>query len=157
MNKIHLYIENINKMNKLRNKTYLILLFIGLNSCFLEKFEYKGEKQVVNKEAWKVKFYQLDEFEMITPIRYEVVSENGSVILERQALSADSNLQNVDNFYVKMQDSIFYICHPYPKVVAIKHISNMNKPNQWGLIKKLNKHDASLYNYNGHESILENY
>lgn len=134
-------------MNKLHQRRFLILLItIGLYSCFSKKFEYKGEKEVVYKEDWKVRFYQLNEFEMITPIRYEIVDENGNLILERQSLSADANLQNVDIFYVKMQDSIFYICHPYPKIVAIKHISKIDKPNQWHLIEKLNKYDASLYN-----------
>lgn len=101
-------------MNKLSNKICIVVLCIGLYSCFSNKFEFKGEKQVVNKEDWKIKIYQLDEFEMITPIRYEIVNKKGNVILERQSLSADSNLQNLDNFHVKVQDSIFYICHPYP-------------------------------------------
>jgi hypothetical protein len=133
-------------MKKFRNKTYFVILFIGLNSCFSKKFEYIGEKQVINKEDWKVKFYQLDEFEMFTPVRYKVVNSNGSLITEKQALTgADANLQNVEKFYAKVQDSIFFICYPYPKVVAIKNILNLNKPNQWELIKKLNDQDSSLY------------
>ena len=62
-----------------------------------------------------------------------------------KGLTGDSNLQNVDDFYVNIQDSIFFICYPYPKIVAINHISNLNKPNEWDLIKKLNEQDTSLY------------
>ncbi|MFL0063978.1 hypothetical protein, partial [Tenacibaculum maritimum] len=113
-------------MNKLGNKVCLILILIVLYSCFSNKFEFKGEKRVLNKEDWIVKFYQKDEFEMITPIRYKVVNEDGELIMKRKGLGGDSNIPNVDNFYVKMQDSIFYICYPYPKVIAIKHISNMD-------------------------------
>ncbi|MFL0155659.1 hypothetical protein V2687_14060 [Tenacibaculum maritimum] len=132
-------------MNKLGNKVCLILIFMIMYSCFSNKFEFKGEKRVLNKEDWVVKFYQKDEFEMITPIRYKVVNEDGELIMKRKGLTGDSNIPNVDNFYVKMQDSIFYICYPYPKVIAIKHISNMDKQNQWDLIEKLKKRDLSLY------------
>jgi len=123
-----------------------MLLFIGLYSCFSNKYQFIGEKKVVNKESWRVKFYQLDEFEVFAPIRYEVVNENDSLIIGRHRLTgADANLQSVDKFYAKIQDSIFFVCYPYPKVVAIKHISNWNSSNQWGLIKKLHKYDTSLY------------
>ncbi len=133
-------------MKKLYIKLCLLILSIGLNSCFSEKFEYIGKKQVLNKPDWIVKFYQLDKFEVFTPVRYEITNKDGSLISERHRLtSADANLQNVNNFYVKVQDSILYICYPYPKVVAIKHISNLDKPNQWDLIKKLYRRDTSLY------------
>ncbi|MDB0600904.1 hypothetical protein PL373_07060 [Tenacibaculum maritimum] len=131
-------------MNKLGNKVCLILIFMVMYSCFSNKYEYKGKKRVINKEDWIVKIYQFDEFEMITSIDYEIVNEDGQFIMNRQGLGGDSNIPNVDNFYVKMQDSIFYICYPYPKVIAIKHISNMDKPNQWDLIEKLKKQDSSL-------------
>ncbi|MFL0091765.1 hypothetical protein, partial [Tenacibaculum maritimum] len=109
-------------MNKLGNKVCLILIFMVMYSCFSNKFEYIGEKQVVNKEDWIVKFYQKDEFEMFTPVIYEVFNGSKKLTSERRSLTgADANLQNVNNFYVKMQDSIFYICYPYPIVVAIKH------------------------------------
>ncbi|MFL0155661.1 hypothetical protein V2687_14070, partial [Tenacibaculum maritimum] len=78
-------------------------------SCFSNKYEYKGKKRVINKEDWIVKIYQFDEFEMITSIDYEIVNEDGQFIMNRQGLTGDSNIPNVDNFYVKMQDSIFYI------------------------------------------------
>ncbi|CAA0183231.1 hypothetical protein [Tenacibaculum maritimum] len=132
-------------MNKLGNKVCLILIFMVMYSCFSNKYEYKGKKRVINKEDWIVKIYQFDEFEMITSIDYEIVNEDGQFIMNRQGLTGDSNIPNVDNFYVKMQDSIFYICYPYPKVIAIKHISNMDKQNQWDLIEKLKKRDSSLY------------
>ncbi|MFL0151515.1 hypothetical protein V2632_09560 [Tenacibaculum maritimum] len=131
-------------MNKLGNKVCLILIFMVMYSCFSNKYEYKGKKRVINKEDWIVKIYQFDEFEMITSIDYEIVNEDGQFIMNRQGLGGDSNIPNVDNFYVKMQDSIFYICYPYPKVIAIKHISNMDKQNQWDLIEKLKKQDSSL-------------
>ncbi|CAA0250996.1 hypothetical protein ACE1MK_11070 [Tenacibaculum maritimum] len=131
-------------MNKLGNKVCLILIFMVMYSCFSNKYEYKGKKRLINKEDWIVKIYQFDEFEMITSIDYEIVNEDGQFIMNRQGLGGDSNIPNVDNFYVKMQDSIFYICYPYPKVIAIKHISNMDKQNQWDLIEKLKKQDSSL-------------
>ncbi|MFL0106968.1 hypothetical protein [Tenacibaculum maritimum] len=131
-------------MNKLGNKVCLILIFMVMYSCFSNKFEFKGKKRVINKEDWIVKIYQFDEFEMITSIDYEIVNEDGELIMKRKGLDGDSNIPNVDNFYVKMQDSIFYICYPYPKVIAIKHISNMDKQNQWDLIEKLKKQDSSL-------------
>ncbi|MFL0094804.1 hypothetical protein, partial [Tenacibaculum maritimum] len=124
-------------MNKLGNKVCLILIFMVMYSCFSNKYEYKGKKRLINKGDWIVKIYQFDEFEMITSIDYEIVNEDGQFIMNRQGLGGDSNIPNVDNFYVKMQDSIFYICYPYPKVIAIKHISNMDKQNQWDLIEKL--------------------
>ncbi|MFL0118781.1 hypothetical protein [Tenacibaculum maritimum] len=131
-------------MNKLGNKVCLILIFMVMYSCFSNKFEFKGKKRVINKEDWIVKIYQFDEFEMITSIDYEIVNEDGQFIMNRQGLGGDSNIPNVDNFYAKIQDSIFYICYPYPKVIAIKHISNMDKQNQWDLIEKLKKQDSSL-------------
>ena len=125
---------------------FVILLPIGVYSCFSEKYEYRGEKRIINKEDWRVKFYQLDKFEMITPVRFEIVNKNDSLITGRHGLmGADSRLQNVDDYYAKIQDSILYICYPYPQVLAIKHISNINGSNQWGLIKKLQKQDTSLY------------
>ncbi|MFL0063977.1 hypothetical protein [Tenacibaculum maritimum] len=133
-------------MNKLGNKVCLILIFMVMYSCFSNKFEYIGEKQVVNKEDWIVKFYQKDEFEMFTPVIYEVFNGSKKLTSERRSLTgADANLQNVNNFYAKIQDSIFYICYPYPIVVAIKDVSNIDKPNQWDLIEKLKKQDSSLY------------
>ncbi|MFL0124687.1 hypothetical protein V2590_08380 [Tenacibaculum maritimum] len=132
-------------MNKLGNKVCLILIFMVMYSCFSNKFEFKGEKRVLNKEDWIVKFYQKDEFEMFTPVIYEVFNGSKKLTSERRSLTgADANLQNVNNFYAKIQDSIFYICYPYPKVIAIKHISNMDKQNQWDLIEKLKKQDSSL-------------
>ncbi len=123
-----------------------ISLPLGLHSCFSEKYEFIGEKKIINKEEWKVKFYQLDKFEMLAPVDYEVVNESDSLILERAWLTgADANLQSVDKFYAKIQDSILYICYPYPKVEAIKHLSNLNDANQWDLLKELQKYDPSLY------------
>lgn len=139
------------KTNKLCKYRYLIFLFLGLNSCFSEEYEYIGEIKVVNKENWRVKIYQLDEFEMLTPVRYEIVDKDDNLISERHRLtSADANLQSVDKFYAKVQDSIFYICYYYPEVVVIKHITNLNGPNQWDLIKRLQKHDASLFLFDAH-------
>ena len=108
------------------------------------------EKKIINKEDWRIKLYQLDKFEMLTPVDYEIVNENDSIILGRHRLTGAENLQDVDKFYAKIQDSIFYVCYPYPEVVAIKHISNLNGSNQWELIKKLQKHDAFLYLFDGY-------
>ena len=83
---------------------------------------------------------------MVTPISYQVVNENDSLFARRIFLiGTHDKLQNVDRFYAKIQDSILYICYPYPKVIAIKHISNLSSPNQWDLIEKLQKYDTSLY------------
>lgn len=137
-------------MRKFCKYTCLMITFIGLHSCFSEKYEYKGEKKIINKEDWRIKLYQLDKFEMLTPVDYEIVNENDSIILGRHRLTGAENLQDVDKFYAKIQDSIFYVCYPYPEVVAIKHISNLNGSNQWELIKKLQKHDAFLYLFDGY-------
>ena len=111
---------------------------------------YRGERNH-NKENWKIKIYQLDEFETLTPVEYEIVNESDSLITERHGLMAtDSNLRSVDKYYAKIQNSIFFVCYPYPKVVAIKHISNLNISNQWSLIKELQRHDASLYLHPAH-------
>ncbi len=125
---------------------FLVILSLILYSCFSEKYEYVGEKKVINKDNWKIKIYQLDEFETLTPVEYEIVNERDSLVTGRHGLmGADANLQNVDRYYAKIQDSIFYICYPYPKVMAIKHISNINGSNQWSLIENLKKRDTSLY------------
>ncbi len=135
-------------MRKFFNYTCLMLLFISLYSCFSGKDEYIGEKKIINKEDWRIKIYQADKFDMATPISYQIVDENDSLISRRRFLIGTTDkLKNVDRFYVKIQDSIFYICYPYPKVITIKHISNLDSSKQWDLIIKLQKHDASLYNY----------
>lgn len=125
-----------------------MLLFISIYSCFSNKYEYIGEKKIINKEDWRVKIYQKDEFDMATPISYQIVDENDSLISRRRFLIGTTDkLKNADRLYAKIQDSIFYVCYPYPKVIVIKHISNLDGSNQWDLIIKLQKHDASLYNY----------
>lgn len=133
-------------------KYILITLFsLVLYSCFSEKFEFVGNKKITNKEDWKVKFYQQDKFEMFTPVRYEIVNENDSLIAPRHSLlGTDANLQNVDDYYTKVNDSIFFICYPYPKIMAIKHISKIRGSNQWDLIKRLRKYDSSLYIHPAH-------
>ncbi len=88
---------------------------------------------------------------MFTPVRYEIVNERDSLITGRHSLiGADANLQNVDQYFAKIQDSIFYACYPYPKVMAIKHIANIRESNQWDLIERLKKSDTVLYLYPAH-------
>lgn len=132
-----------------------MLLTIGLYSCFSNKYEYIGEEKIVNKEDWRVKIYQKDEFNMVTPISYQVVDEKDSLITRRYFLiGTHDKLKNVDRFYSKIQDSIFYICYPYPEVVTIKHLSTLDSSNQWGLIKKLQKYDTSLYRSGEHPPVV---
>ncbi|GAB1856577.1 hypothetical protein MHTCC0001_14120 [Flavobacteriaceae bacterium MHTCC 0001] len=132
-----------------------ILLTIVLYSCFSNQYEYIGEKKIVNKEDWRVKIYQKDEFDMATPISYQVVDENDSSITRRYFLiGTNDKLKNVDGFYAKIQDSILYMCYPYPEVVAIKHLSALDSSNQWDLIKKLQKYDTSLYRSGEHPAGL---
>ncbi len=57
---------------------FLVIFPLILYSCFSEKYEYVGEKKVINKDNWKVKIYQLDKFEMFTPVKYQIINERDS-------------------------------------------------------------------------------
>ena len=66
-----------------------------------------GKKKIINKQDWSVKFYQLDEFDMVTPISYQVVDVNDSLISGRSFLAGtDANKKSIEEFYVEIQDSI---------------------------------------------------
>ncbi len=132
-------------MRKFCKYTCLMSLFFGLYSCFSGKDEYIGEKKIINKEDWRIKIYQEDKFDSATPISYQIIDKNDSLIAGKYFLIGTTDkLKDVDRFYAKIQDSIFYVCYPYPKVLAIKHISNLDSSNQKNLIIKLQKHDPSL-------------
>lgn len=101
----------------------VILLTFGLTSCFSNKYEEIGQKEVKGKENLHVKFFQLDEFEHITPIEFELLNEHDSILIQREYLTGETPmLESVEKFSPILYDSIFYICYPYPKVYAIHHL-----------------------------------
>ncbi|NEN24155.1 hypothetical protein G3O08_11645 [Cryomorpha ignava] len=124
----------------------VILLTCGLASCFSNKYEEIGQKRVEGSENLQVKFFQLDVFEHISPIDFELLNENDSVLIHREYLTGETPMmESVDKFSPFLYDSIFYICYPYPKVLAIHHldISKSQMPRDT-LLRKLRKHDRKL-------------
>ncbi len=109
-----------------RNITIIfILMVLGLVSCFSNKYKEIGQKKVKGSESLQVKFFQLDVFEHISPIEFELLDDKDSVLITREYLTGETPmLDNVENFSPILHDSIFYICYPYPKVYAIHHLNS---------------------------------
>lgn len=101
----------------------VILLTFGLTSCFSNKYEEIGQKKVKGSENLHVKFFQLDEFDHITPIKFDLINKNGSILIKREYLTGETPmLESVEKFSPILYDSIFYICYQYPKVHTIHHL-----------------------------------
>lgn len=97
-----------------------------------------------------MKIYQKDEFEHLTPINFVLVNDKDSVIISESYLTGtDVRHENIERFYPFLQDSIFYLCYPYPKVYAIQHldITKSQLPRD-SLFKKLKGHDSRLMDGN---------
>ena len=88
-------------MKKICKYTIVVVLFIGLSSCFSNRYEFIGKKKMINTENLWVKFYQLDEFDMVTPISYQVVDINDSLLTRRYFLiGTNDKLKNVDSLLI---------------------------------------------------------
>jgi len=142
-------------MNKLVNCTLIALMFLGLYSCFSNKYEYVGKKKIEGSNDWYFKVFYKDEFEMFRPIQFEITNSNDSVILERRYFDGTDIEVKMEDFHVCIKDSIFYACYKYPRVVAIRRVSDFNDSllldspylsfNQSKLVEELHKYDTSLY------------
>ena len=129
-------------MKKLK-RFNLFFVFILLISCFSNKYELIGKKKVKGSQNLYVKFFQLDAFEHISPIDFELLNENDSILIRKQYLTGDTPmLESVNEFSPILYDSIFYICYPYPKVYTIHHLnpskSNLSRDELFEVIKKYN-------------------
>lgn len=62
-------------------KWFLIFILPILSSCFSNKYELIGKKKVEGSRNLYVNIYQLDEFDNVTPINFEVVNDKDSIIL----------------------------------------------------------------------------
>ena len=133
-------------MKKCNYIVLVILLIYGLVSCFSNKYEEIGQKKVHGSKNLYVKFFQLDEFEHISPIKFDLLNENDSVLIHRMYLTGGTPmLQNVDNFYPSLYDSILYICYPYPVVHVIQHLDTSKSDlHRDTLLKMIKTHDSKL-------------
>lgn len=123
-----------------------MLSICGLTSCFSNKYEEIGQKKVEGSNNLHVKFFQLDVFEQMSPIDFELLDEKDSVLIHRVYLTGETPmLENVERFSPFLFDSIFYICYPYPKVYAIYHLeASKSRLPRDTLFKKLKQHDSTL-------------
>lgn len=101
-----------------------VLIVCGLTSCFSDKDELIGKKKVKGSENLFVKIYQQDKFDYVTPILFELINQDGTVIISKMFLTGtDVRHEKIERFYPFLHDSIFYICYPYPEVYAIHHLN----------------------------------
>ncbi len=119
----------------------VILCVFFLASCFSNKYEYIGEKKVLDSDNLYIKFYQKDVFEHISPIRFELLNYKDSVLIYRKYLTSETPLlPNAENFEPFLYDSILYICYPYPEVKVIEIIdkskSHLSRDSLFKIIKK---------------------
>lgn len=130
-------------------KWFLIFILPILTSCFSNKYELIGKKKVEGSGNLYVNIYQLDEFDNVTPINFEVVNDKDSIILPRKFLTGTDisiNDQTIENFQAFLHDSIFYLCYFYPQVYKIQHLDINSQHPTDSLFKKLKLHDAKLIN-----------
>ena len=133
-------------MKKGYYKALVVLLSCGLSSCFSNEFEEIGTKKVDGSETLCVKFFQLDEFDHISPIRFDLLNQNDSILINRKYVTGETPLmQSVEKFSPILYDSILYICYPYPEVCAIHHL-DPSKPelSRDTLFRIIKAHDSAL-------------
>lgn len=133
-------------MKKGKYIVVVILLICGITSCFSNKDELTGKKKVEGSENLFVKIYQQDEFDYVTPISFELINQDKSVLISKQFLTGtDVRHEKIERFHPYLYDSIFYICYPYPKVYAINHLdpSKSQLPRDT-LFKMIKAHDSKL-------------
>lgn len=127
-------------------KKLLILSMCVFTSCFSNEYELTGEKKVEGSENLYVKIYQMDEFEHVTPIHFELLNSKDSVIIRETYLTGtDVRHEKIERFYPFLHDSIFYLCYPYPEVCTIQHLdpAKSELPRDT-LFNKLKAHDSKL-------------
>ena len=97
-------------------------------SCFSGEYELLGKKNVDGISNLYVNFYQKDEFDMVTPLAYELVNENGRVLIERSfIIGTNDKLKDVEDLYATLYDNILYISYPYiENVHVIKDLKSRN-------------------------------
>jgi len=129
----------------------VILLTCGLMSCFSNEDELTGKKKVKGSENLFVKIYQKDKFDYVTPISFELINQDGSIIISNRFLTGtDVRHEKIERFYPCLHDGIFYLCYPYPKVYAIHPLDPAkSKLSRDTLFKILKEHDSRLIDSGG--------
>ncbi|TRX60190.1 hypothetical protein FNH22_09080 [Fulvivirga sp. M361] len=127
-------------------RSVFIMLACSLTSCFSNQYEEIGKKKVEGSTNLYVKIYQKDQFEHLTPVAFELINKKDSILIHRRYFTGETPmLQNVEDFYPFLYDSIFYICYPYPVVYAIQHLDTSKSDfSRDTLFKKLKKYDDKL-------------
>lgn len=133
-------------MKKLIFFNFILTLFVFcLTACFSNEREYIGEKRVKGSDDLYLKIYQKDEFEYITPVYYKLLNKEDSVLIPLTYFAGESPMmQNVDNVYPFLYESVFYICYPYPVVQDIQYLDSSKSLSRDTLFKIIKKHDSKL-------------
>ena len=134
----------------MKNALCILTLFL-LASCFSGKYELLGKKNVYGSSNLYVNFYQKDEFDMVTPLAYELIDENNKILIERDfIIGTNDKLESVEALYATLYDSILYISYPYVENVhIIKDLKNRNQLTRdklFEIIKSNNKDLKDMQN-----------
>lgn len=103
-----------------------------------------GKKKIEGTGNLYVKFYQTDEFDMATPLDYEVVNDKDSIVFSKTFLVGTHDKEENANFlYAKVYDSILYVSYIKPnKVWKVKDLkSGKSRENLFDILRS---HDSTL-------------
>lgn len=123
----------------------LAVFLFGLVSCFSNKDKLIGKKKVKGSNSLYVKIYQKDEFDFVTPISFELILDDSSIVVPKSFfIGSHDKLENLNNFHPFLHDSIFYLCYPYPEVYTIKALGKSTSLSREVLFELLKEHDSKL-------------
>ena len=125
-------------------KTIPLLLLMFLTSCSSNDERFLGKKKIEGTENLYIRFYQTDEFDMATPLDYEVVDHKDSVVIHKTFLvGTHDKEEDTNSLYAKVYDSILYISYIKPNQVWKVRDLKSGKERE-NLFRTLKSHDSTL-------------
>lgn len=106
---------------------------------------FLGKKKIEGTENLYIKFYQTDEFDMATPLDYEVVDYKDSTVVRKTFLvGTHDKEEGTNSLYARVYDSILYISYIKPNQVwKVLDLKSSGKERE-NLFQILKSHDSTL-------------
>lgn len=126
-------------------KINLCIIFIFFASCFSKEDVFLGEKKVKGTDSLSISFYQTREFDMVTPIKFDLKNKESFIFRKKVLFGTNNKLNNAEGLEAFIYNDIFYVCYSYPNICFLDYIGNDKKiKSKEDLFKELKLYDKNL-------------
>lgn len=130
----------------------LIFIVLIFSYCTTGRERFVGKLKVIGNENVYFKIYQKDEFDMVSPLSYEIVDQKNTILSNRRFLvGTHDHIEDLEDFYSGSCGKVIYLSFiDSNRVYAIydmntKKVSDLSSIEEYGLLNDLRICNAELY------------